>query len=347
MKSIVKKSLCSIALVMILVFSGVQTASAVAMDDSGGNNATVLRVDTRAIDWKKYGWLIVKYGSGGIEKLITLDGQTVVNGNYAYLVSPTIHFNFGDTRNEFYFRPNVTTGVGSMTMHGHRTIGVDVFSKISLTLSDANGVTVANGANTSNQYLAYTPKGHNSKGSWKASYQTGETKDWQCYYTQYAKTRLGYVDTENGFYFTNDGYVYSFSSEDVKKRQANGSDAILNLNALNDQFVSSNGKTVDYLKDYQVGDSVRFSDRIASIEYSPERNATSIGLNLINEGKKITWMFNGDLRSEYTVGDDLQLTFHVVGLTASEDVQFSTLDYFKAANESDAFGLYPHIEDYR
>ena len=335
---------------MLLMFSGVQMTDAATIDNSDGEDVS-LQANARAVDWKKYGWLIAKYGSGFIEKLITLDGQTTVNGNYAYLVSPTIHFNFGDTKNEFYFRPNVTSGVSFMTMHGHRTIGVDVFSKISLTLSDANGATVASGANTSNQYLAYTPKASNPKGSWKASYQTGETKDWQCYYTQYAKTRSGYTDMENGFYFTNDGYVYSFSPEDIKTHQKNDDDIVLDLEALNDQFISSDGKTVDYLKGYQPGDSVRFSDKITSIEYSTERNATSIGLNLANEDanedKVITWLFSGDLRSRYAVGDDLQLTFHVIGIATSENIQFSTLDYFNAANESDKLGTYPHIEDYQ
>ena len=70
------------------------------------------------------GWKVL---SDYFEKLIDLDGQSVKDSNWAYLVSPSIEFNTGEMGNEVYFKPEVNNSVGSMRMHGHRVIFVDIF----------------------------------------------------------------------------------------------------------------------------------------------------------------------------------------------------------------------------
>lgn len=93
-----------------------------------------------------------------MEKLIDLDGQSEKDSSWAYLVSPSIEYNTGDMGPEVYFRPEVDNSVGSIRMHGHRIIFVDIFTQIALILSDASGDTVSQATTGTNQYMFYTKK---------------------------------------------------------------------------------------------------------------------------------------------------------------------------------------------
>ena len=131
----------------------------------------------------------------------------------AYLVSPSIEYNTGDMGPEVYFRPEVDNSVGSIRMHGHRIIFVDIFTQIALILSDASGDTVSQATTGTNQYMFYTKKAGDSSGTWKAQFVSTETYKWQLYYAHYynANARSSVPMTEDGFYFGDNNRVYQFS----------------------------------------------------------------------------------------------------------------------------------------
>lgn len=79
------------------------------------------------VNWWKIGWIIL---SDYVEKLIDLDGQSEKDSSWAYLVSPSIEYNTGDMGPEVYFRPEVDNSVGSIRMHGHRIIFVDILHRL-------------------------------------------------------------------------------------------------------------------------------------------------------------------------------------------------------------------------
>ena len=54
--------------------------------------------NTSNINWWEIGWIIL---SDYVEKLIDLDGQSVKDSDWAYLVSPSVEYNTGDIINNF------------------------------------------------------------------------------------------------------------------------------------------------------------------------------------------------------------------------------------------------------
>ena len=126
MKKLTRKIVAlTLSLVMCISFSN--TTFAYADNENISSSAEASKVN-----WWKIGWIIL---SDYVEKLIDLDGQSEKDSSWAYLVSPSIEYNTGDMGPEVYFRPEVDNSVGSIRMHGHRIIFVDIFTQIALFLS--------------------------------------------------------------------------------------------------------------------------------------------------------------------------------------------------------------------
>ena len=134
------KKVISLALIGTLCIGASTTTFASELSPEAKAEATQTNESERKVNWWQVGWKVL---SDYFEKLIDLDGQSVKDSNWAYLVSPSIEFNTGEMGNEVYFKPEVNNSVGSMRMHGHRVIFVDIFAKINLILSDANNDTVS------------------------------------------------------------------------------------------------------------------------------------------------------------------------------------------------------------
>ena len=200
MKKLTRKIVAlTLSLVMCISFSN--TTFAYADNENISSSAEASKVN-----WWKIGWIIL---SDYVEKLIDLDGQSEKDSSWAYLVSPSIEYNTGDMGPEVYFRPEVDNSVGSIRMHGHRIIFVDIFTQIALILSDASGDTVSQATTGTNQYMFYTKKAGDSSGTWKAQFVSTETYKWQLYYAHYynANARSSVPMTEDGFY-SSSGYGY-------------------------------------------------------------------------------------------------------------------------------------------
>lgn len=299
----------------------------------------------RTVNWWKIGWKVL---TDYVEKLINLDGESVKNSNWAYLVSPSIEFNTGEMGNEVYFKPEVNNSVGTIRMHGHRVIFVDIFSEINLILSDANNDTVSSDVTQTNQYMFYTKKASDPAGNWKAQFVTSKSFKWQCYYAHYynANTRTALPEVEDGFYFGNNNRVFQFSENPSPVTLASNSP--LTMTELNNQFINpADGEAVDYLKDYAPGDEVHFADEIVDIVYSTDENATTIFFNEKVSGNLIGWKFNGNLTNEYAIGDTISLNFDVVKIGEYNNIVFESLDYFEEAFAHEEGGEYPDINNYR
>ena len=143
------------ALIGTLCIGASTTTFASELSPEAKAEATQTNESERKVNWWQVGWKVL---SDYFEKLIDLDGQSVKDSNWAYLVSPSIEFNTGEMGNEVYFKPEVNNSVGSMRMHGHRVIFVDIFAKINLILSDANNDTVSSAVTETNQYMFYDKK---------------------------------------------------------------------------------------------------------------------------------------------------------------------------------------------
>ena len=196
------KKVISLALIGTLCIGASTTTFASELSPEAKAEATQTNESERKVNWWQVGWKVL---SDYFEKLIDLDGQSVKDSNWAYLVSPSIEFNTGEMGNEVYFKPEVNNSVGSMRMHGHRVIFVDIFAKINLILSDANNDTVSSAVTETNQYMFYDKKASDPAGKWKAQFISSESFKWQCYYAHYynANTRSALPEVEDGFYLEN------------------------------------------------------------------------------------------------------------------------------------------------
>lgn len=335
------RRIIAIVLVLSLILCLNTTAFATCNVETNNQNST----KASDVNWWEVGWVLL---TDLAEKLINLDGSSQYTSTWAYLVSPSIEYNTGNTHNEFYFRPQVNNSVGTIRMHGHRVIFVDIFADINLVLSDASGDTVSSTVAETNQYMFYTKANGDTSGRWKAQYISSQTYKWQLYYAHYynANTRAELPNVEGNFYFGDNNRVYQFSTlNNVHKRSI--APAVVDITQLNNQFINpSDGKNVDYLKDFDAGDFVNFSDTIVDISYDSIENATTFYFTEDVHDENIGWKFRGDLTNEYSIGDTVNLEFEVMNIGTYEDITFESLDYFEEAFARDAGMPYPNIEDY-
>ena len=339
------KKVISLALIGTLCIDASTTTFASELSPEAKAEATQTNESERKVNWWQVGWKVL---SDYFEKLIDLDGQSVKDSNWAYLVSPSIEFNTGEMGNEVYFKPEVNNSVGSMRMHGHRVIFVDIFAKINLILSDANNDTVSSAVTETNQYMFYDKKASDPAGKWKAQFISSESFKWQCYYAHYynANTRSALPEVEDGFYFGDNNRVFQFSENPSPATLANNK--ILTMTELNNQFINpADGEAVDYLKDYAPGDEVHFADKVIDITYNADEKATTIFFDEKVSGDLIGWKFNGDLTNEYAIGDTVSLNFNVVKIGEYNNIIFESLDYFEEAFSHEDGGKYPDINNYR
>ena len=340
MKKLTRKIVAlTLSLVMCISFSN--TTFAYADNENISSSAEASKVN-----WWKIGWIIL---SDYVEKLIDLDGQSEKDSSWAYLVSPSIEYNTGDMGPEVYFRPEVDNSVGSIRMHGHRIIFVDIFTQIALILSDASGDTVSQATTGTNQYMFYTKKAGDSSGTWKAQFVSTETYKWQLYYAHYynANARSSVPMTEDGFYFGDNNRVYQFSVAESYRLNSLPPE-VVDMTQLNAQFINpADGKTVDYLKDFNAGDQVHFSDIIIDISYDATEDATTFYFTEDTYEENIGWKFAGNLLDQYSAGDVLNLTFDVLNVGNYQGITFESLDNFEAAYAHNNGAAYPNIQDYQ
>lgn len=301
---------------------------------------------TSKVNWWKIGWIIL---SDYAEKLINLDGKSEKDSSWAYLVSPSVEYNTGNMGPEVYFRPEVNSSVDSIRMHGHRVIFVDVFAKIALILSDASGKTVKQATTGTNQYMFYNKKTGDRTGKWKAQFVSTETYKWQLYYAHYYNTnsRASVPTTEDGFFFGDNNRVFQFSDTELCTFNTVKPE-VVDMTQLNEQFINpTDGRTVDYLKDFDVGDQVHFSDIITDIKYDVVEDVTVFYFFERTCEEKIGWKFEGNLLDRYSTGDALNLTFEVLNVGCHEGITFESLDYFEAAYKCNNGAGYPQIQNYQ
>ncbi|MCI6573585.1 MAG: hypothetical protein PT944_00645 [Actinomycetaceae bacterium] len=323
-----------------------------------------LGYESRAgIPWWSVGWYVVKRAGSWVEAQINLDGQSTVSSNSMYLVSPTIDFNSGNIRGEFYFRPNITSGMSTVYMHGHRLFALDVFSKMSLTLANPRGTTVATNTVSSNQYLVYKLRKNDPSGSWKAQYITTSRTTWQNYLrvtagSRTSSTSRGSVPDKQVVYSDNNRLLVSGnqirnrdSGQDCFKCRSVSVDKVISHSDLERQFRDDANSVVDQMRDYSPGETVLVSSPIVEIAYDAKSNATSFVFEIGNQsnqraGTKVTWWFAGNLTGKYRVGDSPLFSFKVVELGKSNGVTFEGLDYFEEALALQEQGKYPQIDNY-
>ena len=90
---------------------------------------------------------------------------------------------------------------------------------------------------------------------------------------------------------------------------------VVDMTQLNAQFINpADGKTVDYLKDFNAGDQVHFSDIIIDISYDATEDATTFYFTEDTYEENIGWKFAGNLLDQYSAGDVLNLTFDVLNV---------------------------------
>lgn len=87
------KKVISLALIGTLCIGASTTTFASELSPEAKAEATQTNESERKVNWWQVGWKVL---SDYFEKLIDLDGQSVKDSNWAYLVSPSIEFNTGE-----------------------------------------------------------------------------------------------------------------------------------------------------------------------------------------------------------------------------------------------------------
>lgn len=274
-----------------------------------------------------------------IEDAISLDPETVYTSTYVHLASPDIDFNTGNMKHSFWFKPEVTENVERIRMYAHRTVAIDIFSKLQLTLLDGNSDPVLMDNITTHEFSTYYPTNTDAFGTWRAWFTSGNSYEWQMFYQHYYDTtntallnisHSAPLET-TGVYFSENNRVYQYALSDMMGSYmiaaVPDTSNALDMMGLNNQFFDASGNCVDYLRDYDIGDKVYFSDTIHSMEYDAVTNTTSFYFQMGDE--LILWKFSGAYEDRYDSGDQLNLQFEVVETETYGDYVFESLNYFE------------------
>ncbi len=339
-----KKAICVILVLATLFANSYAHAGFSATPDA---QPSVQTFDTQASlkTWMRYGWKVVLNALGKfIESRISLSGDTYQGSNYVQLVSPDIEF-LDDTNGvtkSFRFKPEVDESIYKIRMYGHRVIAVDIFSKLGIALfEDSTNVPVHEDVVTTHEFSTYEPTGSENFGSWVAEYTSTDNVEWQLFYVHFwdgaqdssDKTAVQLQDSP-GVYFgpNNRVFYYTENAAEGHLPASFSTQRFLNMTALNNQFLDENGRSVDNLRDYSIGDTVLFSDEIQSMTYDSENDITAFFFQVGEE--MIPWKFAGDYRNIFSPGDMLTLHFNVVKIGEFENHLFESLDYFEAVYAS-------------
>lgn len=112
---------------------------------------------------------------------------------------------------------------------------------------------------------------------------------------------------------------------------------------INEKTDIISNEEVDVIRHYNTGDVVAFGDIIKSVIYDSERNVTVFKFASTPDELRAL-EFYGDLTNDYSVGDYMQLKFHVVEIGNVNGIVLESFDYIEDYNfDGDAA---PHIEPY-
>lgn len=235
------------------------------------------------------------------------------------------------------------------------------FAKLSVILLSPDGSeTLINRTVTHNQHSYYSTKA--PYGIYTLLFVDQDKTKWDCYYTltdyNYGLTsstntlssETVSIATNNnelasGIIDVNTDKSYILRTDDLLKKDKINIHKAINIEELDEQFYDDMlGMYVNTMKDYEIGDTVLFSDSIVDIEYNDEDDYTIFYLE--SSDTTILWPFAGDLRSEYRPGDTLDLQFDVVEEFSSDGNLFTNIDYLLDGMKLEASKEYPNIENY-
>ena len=300
-------------------------------------------------------WYIIKKASNAYYS----KPPTVTYGyNWTQSSTGSIFFNLGTTGAStkiIVYLPDSTYSIEAWA----NCDAINWTQKISVLLTNKNNNDVINKSITRAQLTYYSPK--SSYGNHTLRFVENDVYKWNCYYkvidhdkqippTYQSISNPGTVssafsasDRNQVIEYTNDidGNVYVIPSDREKNLMLK---PVLNMEELSKQLYDSSLQTyVDDFKDFDIGDTILFSDKIKDIKYNEENNSTSFTFSSFNGD--VVWEFNGDLTNQYQKWDRLNLQFNVVESYSTNDYVFETLDYIQEGLNNYE-GERPNIEDY-
>lgn len=341
------KKILSIILVVLLLGINVSAVCAeefpslIARDNRG-------KVDSfDDVPWGELVWGILGMSSSFV---IHSEGTVENTTEYIYHASPTLWFNdpiheTGDSAEHYLdiYAP------GTFLLHGHKA-SIDPTGKIEITLFDPNGSIKEIKDCDSNQYMEFTIPTYafGPYGKYRCRYKATSVlpQKWQLFARYIFDPNFEWRSAEiDGYYYSNSGKVYQYSDRTIKDLKRNiDKNKELTTIEVNDQFINPEDESfVDYLKDYEVGDTLYFKDEILKVEYVEENDLTMFYFKGPDQ-TQIPWAFKGNLTGDYKIGDSLKLKFLIEKTEESEHYVFETLNYMREIEEND--GMAPELSEY-
>lgn len=340
--------------IMILALSmiiAIQFLSPVYANETIDETTTEIKnslLDEKAeIPWDLVWGIIDKFS----QELWKVEGTVENTTEWTYRVSPTFWFNGYDDQSGNTYGPLAAHRLdiyapGQFLLHGHKSSVIPT-GKIAISLFDPNVNLLKSQTCTSNQYMDYTipTNSFGPYGKYLAQYVNTENQKWQVYARYIFDPNFEWRSKEiDGFYYTPEGKVFQYSDQNtITPKYSFNKDASLTATELNNQFINpADGVFVDYLKDYDPGDTLYFEDKIAKVEFIPDESATLISFQK-DKDENIDFYFAGDLSGIYKENDVIKLKFNILKSGQSENYIFENIDYTLDVEKTDN---YPEISDY-
>ena len=196
-----------------------------------------------------------------------------------------------------------------------------------------------------NQRMTYSSKA--PYGIYTVLFTDSDKRKWDCYFqlTDFSAARSisaaydEYGNRVGNVYRAKNGKNYLFAS--AKHSNSLRPKSIITFSELEEQcFDEELGTYVHDLKDFQIGDDVIIQDVIQGIEYDEWKDHTVF--TFAYGDSDISWMFRGDLRSQYSEGQKVKFKLKVIS-ELEENNDFEVLEIIKEVEET---GIAPSIERY-
>ncbi len=303
---------------------------------------TLPRASSTWIDWAATAikWIIYKIDNA----VYNVSASKEIGSNYVKVSSGSIEYNNGTNGSSSYIDINARSPYNSS---GNPDMSISLATSCSfltgltdvmaVTLTNPSGSYVINTTLGMNGITAYGIKKASAQGTYRATYAVTKNQKWTTSATIFdanTPTKSSFdINNQNMVIDWNDNkYYYIPTNDETVSTFVLSNKDILDVDELYEQFWDSKlNKYVYDLKNYVVGDNLIVSDSIKDITYDSEKKRTILEFD--TRRGTAYWPFDGNLLSQYNVGDQVTFAFSVVQAYASKSYVFESLDYFQHAED--------------
>lgn len=264
-------------------------------------------------------------------------------GPYGATVTPgTLNFNSGKIGASVKFNIAAQSTKHSLSVYALSS-PVNLGKKLSIIVTNPKGNDTINTSVNPGQYKGFKFGLTGTyvarfviNNSWKAAPYVGYRYDdaYKTYGTRSMLDTDSQPDTEVEVVQT-ENYGDLIEPEFSKQVEVSNTNGTINIKDLLTLMTDDNGNYAVSIRNYDVGDTIKFSDQIYSLEYDSENNNTELFFES-QHNEEDYLKFKGDLTKDFVVGDTFTIDMVVESLSEGNELKMPSYYKYLMDNENEA-----------